>query len=133
MRLLSAVVLLALATAACSSSSNNSASNSSCTIPSGTYTFKNTASGGPDCMSGTYTATWPPSVPTKDAGKVTQTCTTTTSNGKCQATCSGGNGSTTVTTYSLTSTGFSGTTTSPVSTADGGTYTCTYNFTATKN
>ena len=131
------VPLLVAAATACSSSTSapSDGGAASCTIASGSYDFQSTASGGPDCISGSYTIEWPPTVMV-DGGSVPETCTTSEQNDQCQVTCAppaGTSGPTTATTYTLTSSGFSGTSTSPVSSADGGAaYTCTYMFTATR-
>jgi hypothetical protein len=122
-RFLSTIILVALS-AACGSNSETS-----CSIPSGNYQFESSTLSDAGCQSSFLLGQWPPLV--ADQGQpVPETCTTSSSNGQCQAVCTPegvplNQAPTVSASYSRTSSGFAGTMTFS------GTPTCAYTFSAT--
>lgn len=118
---------------ACSSGSHPN--GEPCAIPSGLYSVTSTVvSDAGACLASHYLTAWPPPAPIEtEAGTLSVTCTTTTSNG-CEATCyQSGISAPTVIDYTLTSGGYAGTTSSPVLGPDGGVDdTCVYAIEATR-
>ncbi len=92
-----------------------------------------TGTGGEECMSGTTTVAWPPAA-MQGTTTVSDQCVQNSPGGGCELVCfppSGATGTSSITAYTVTPTGFSGTLQSPVDATDGGVV-CTYTFSATK-